>query len=372
VPRFLLAGGGTAGHVNPLLSTAQELVARGHDVAVLGTPGGLEADLVPRAGFELYPVERVPFPRRPGAAMFRFPGKLLGAIGAAGRAIDAVQADAVVGFGGYVSTPAYLAARRKKVPVIVHEGNARPGLANRLGARHAAAVAATFASTPLKGAVVTGLPLRAQITELADRLHDPFAGHELRVAARESWGWPADAPTLLVTGGSTGAASLNAATAAGVERLTAHGVHVLHLTGRGKAEGAERALADLPAERRGMYVVREYVHDMENAFAAADAVVCRAGAGMVCEVTALGLPAVYVPLPHGNGEQALNAQDAIEAGAATMLADADLNATSLELAVEPLVLDRRSQEAARSAAEGIGGSDGAQRLADLIERTVSR
>lgn len=369
--RFLLAGGGTAGHVNPLLATAEELLVRGHDVAVLGTAEGLESDLVPRAGLELLVVARVPFPRRPSVSLVTFPFRLRAAVRAAASAIDAVRADAVVGFGGYVSTPAYLAARRKRVPVVVHEGNARPGLANRLGARRAAQVAVTFASTPLPGAVHTGLPLRSAITDLAVRLDDPVLGPELRASARAAWGWPSDAPTLLVTGGSTGAASLNAATAAAIETLTGHGIHVLHLTGRGKAEGAERARGDLPARLRDLYVVREYVHDMDSAFAAADAVVCRAGAGMVCEVTALGLPAVYVPLPHGNGEQALNARDAVEAGAATLLHDADLTPTALELAAEPLVLDRKAQETARLAAAGVGIVDGASRLATLIEKAAT-
>jgi UDP-N-acetylglucosamine:LPS N-acetylglucosamine transferase len=177
---------------------------------------------------------------------------------------------------------------------------------------------------------------------------------------------------MLVTGGSTGAASLNAATAGAIANLVQHGIHVLHLTGRGKSAEAERARGDLSARSRHMYVIREYVHEMEMAFAAADAVVCRAGAGMVCEVSALGIPAVYVPLPHGNGEQELNCRSAADAGAAIVVADGDLNATSLELAAEPLVLDRKTQEAARAAAASIGIVDGAARLSDIIERVVAR
>ncbi|MCB2411594.1 glycosyltransferase, partial [Demequina sp. TTPB684] len=277
--RVLLAGGGTAGHVNPLLATADALLARGHDVAALGTERGLEAQLVPDAGIDLHVVPRVPLPRRPSLDLVRLPLRLRTAVQAAGRAIDAIEADAVVGFGGYVSTPAYLAARKRRVPVVVHEGNARPGLANRLGARSAAAVAVTFDGTPLKGAVVTGLPLRPSITALAQQLRNPAVAERLRGEARAEWGWAPDAPTLLITGGSTGAASLNAVTAEVVERLVQHGIHVLHLTGKGKSDGAERAHGDLPARHRGMYVVREYVTNMETAFAAADAVVCRAGAG---------------------------------------------------------------------------------------------
>lgn len=370
--RILLAGGGTAGHANPLLATADELLARGHDVAALGTAEGLEAELVARAGIDFYVVPRVPLPRRPSLDLVKLPARLAAAVRAGTRAIDAVDADAVVGFGGYVSSPAYLAARRRRVPIVVHEGNASPGIANRLGARWAAAVAVTFEGTPLRGAEMTGLPLRPAITHLAEQLANPSSRADLRARARETWGWDADAPTMLITGGSTGAASLNAATAGAVANLVQHGIHVLHLTGRGKSVEAERARGNLSAKNRHLYVIREYVHEMEMAFAAADAVVCRAGAGMVCEVSALGIPAVYVPLPHGNGEQGLNCRGAAEAGAAIVVADAELNPTSLELAAEPLVLDRKTHEAARAAASRIGIVDGAGRLADIIERVVAR
>jgi len=372
VARVLLAGGGTAGHVNPLLATADELLQRGHDVAALGTERGLEAHLVPAAGIDLHFVPRVPLPRRPSLDLLRLPVRLGAAIAAAGRAIDAIDADVVVGFGGYVSTPAYLAARRRKVPVVVHEGNARPGLANRLGSRWAAAVALTFEGTPLKGGVVTGLPMRPAIIDLAHLLRDPVTGDPMRARARAAWGWAPDAPTLLITGGSTGAASLNAAAADVVERLVQHGIHVLHLTGTGKSDGAERARGNLSAHHREMYVIREYVEDMETAFAAADAVVCRAGANTVCEISALGLPAVYVPLPHGNGEQALNAKGAVDAGAATIVHDSELTAAALELVAEPLVLDRKARDAARTAAASIGVADGAVRLAEIIERVARR
>lgn len=370
--RVLLAGGGTAGHVNPLLATADTLVHRGHDVAALGTSTGLEAHLVPEAGLDLHVVPRVPLPRRPSVDLLRLPMRLRAAIAAAGRAIDAIDADVVVGFGGYVSSPAYIAARRRKVPVVVHEGNARPGLANRLGARWAAAVAVTFDGTPLDGAEVTGLPMRPSIIDLAHLLRDPVTAEPLRERARSVWGWSPDAPTLLVTGGSTGAASLNAATSDVVERLVQHGIHVLHLTGQDKSDGAERARGNLSAKHREMYVIREYVSDMENAFAAADAVVCRAGANTVCEISALGLPAVYVPLPHGNGEQELNAAGAVAAGAASIVHDGDLTAAALEIVAEPLVLDRKVREAARAAAASIGVVDGAERLADIIERVAKQ
>lgn len=363
----LLAGGGTAGHVNPLLATASELLLRGHDTVALGTAQGLEADLVPLAGLELYVVPRVPFPRRVSLAWLTFPGQLRRAVRAAEHAIDHTGADAVVGFGGYVSTPAYLAARRRGVPYVVHEANARPGLANRWGARKAARVAVTFPGTPLPKAEVTGLPLRPEIQALVELLSEPRSADTVRTQAKASLGWGPDAPSLLVTGGSLGAASLNAATVGAVRNLVAHGVHVLHLTGRGKSDEAERLRGDLSARERLMYVVQEYSHDMAQAFAAADAVVCRAGAATVSELSALGIPAVYVPLPIGNGEQSLNAQPAVAEGAAVLIADAELTPAALEQQAERLVLDPTARVAAVAAARGIGIPDGAARLADVIE-----
>ncbi|WP_062076429.1 UDP-N-acetylglucosamine--N-acetylmuramyl-(pentapeptide) pyrophosphoryl-undecaprenol N-acetylglucosamine transferase [Demequina globuliformis] len=366
----LLAGGGSAGHVNPMLATALELRERGHRVAALGTAEGLEADLVPRAGVEMHVVPRVPMPRRPSADLFRLPGRLRAAVRAAEDAIDATGAQAVVGFGGFVSTPGYLAARRRKIPIIIHEANARPGLANKLGARWATHVGTTLPDTPIRGGVLTGMPLMPHVRELADALSDPLVAGDVRAAAREALGWPADAPVLVVTGGSQGAASLNAATAAAAATLTDHGVHVWHITGRGKSEEAERAKGDLSAAHRDMYRVDEYSHDMATVYSAAGAVVCRAGAGMVAEVTAMRLPAMYVPLPHGNGEQALNAVPAVEAGAATMIDDAKLSPVVLELGAERMLLGGPDADDMKEAAAEFAMIDGAARVADLVEEAL--
>lgn len=367
---FLLAGGGTAGHVNPLLATAAELTERGHQVTVLGTAEGLEQDLVPRAGLPLLVVPRVPMPRRPSADAWRFPSRWNAAVKAAKAAIRSSAADAVVGFGGYVSTPAYVAARRLKVPIVVHEGNVRPGMANKLGARFTDRVAATFANTPLRGAVETGLPLRRSITDLARTLADPKLRDEARKSARVSLGWPADAHVVLVTGGSQGAASINAVVVDAVPGLLGHDLYVLHATGRGKDDAARRVREDLPAELRDHYAVHEYLHDMATALAAADAVVCRSGAGTVAETTAMGIPALYVPLPHGNGEQALNAKGAVTAGAAELIEDVDLTPQNLTLAIERMVLDTDVAHAMRTAAATVGIADGARRLADMIEEAA--
>ena len=331
----LLAGGGSAGHVSPLLALADALVRRDPDVRItaLGTATGLEARLVPARGYPLRPIDKVAFPRRVSRAALGLPGALWGAVSAADAILRDTGAQVVVGFGGYVSTPAYLAARRRGIPIVIHEQNARPGLANRLGARLTPYVATTFAQTVLPHSRVVGMPLRAEIAQL-DR-------SALRAQARAHFGLDPDAPTLLVTGGSLGAQRLNEAFGAAAAALVADGAQVLHLSGIGKEfepfEGAAEAAlsgetpgagaeSGPPSGRRGRYVVLPYAERMELAYAAADLVVARSGANTVCELTAVGLPAAYVPLPIGNGEQRFNAQPVVDADGGMMVNDSDFTA----------------------------------------------
>lgn len=372
VPRaVLLAGGGTAGHVNPLLAVAEELRTRDPElrIAVLGTAEGLESRLVPERGFDLVVVPKVPLPRRPTPDWLRLPRRLREAVDAAGAAIDDAGATAVVGFGGYVSTPAYLAARSRGVPVVVHEQNARPGLANRLGARSATHVAVTFPGTRLPRAQVTGLPLRPEIARLLqERLADAAA---TRRRAAAELGLDPERVTLLVTGGSLGAVSVNRAVAAQARAVLATGAEVLHLTGTGKAEEVRAAVRGVPGAER--YHVREYLGEMEQALAVADVVLCRSGAGTVSELAALGIPAVYVPLPVGNGEQRLNAQPVVAEGGGLLVADEELTAAWIGTHLLPLLAPEAAEErrAMGEAAARVGVPDAAGRVADLVEQALA-
>ncbi|GAA5161674.1 undecaprenyldiphospho-muramoylpentapeptide beta-N-acetylglucosaminyltransferase [Ornithinimicrobium tianjinense] len=351
----VLAGGGSAGHVNPLLATADALRRRVPDarIVVLGTAEGLEARLVPERGYELTVVPKVPFPRRPDTTVLRFPARLRQAIHTARTAIHDADADVVVGFGGYVASPAYLAARSVGVPIVIHEQNARAGLANRLGARFTSAVATTFASTELAHARRVGLPLRAEIRDL-----DVAAA---RAEGLAHFGLDEGRPTLLVFGGSLGALRLNTAFAAAAADLLEAGVQVLHLTGAGKE-------IEVPASSStgARYVALPYTDRMELAYAVADLAVCRAGAGTVCELAAVGVPAVYVPLPVGNGEQRLNAADVVEAGGGLLVDDAEVTADWVRESVIPLVTDAERLGAMAAAAAAHGERDADDRLVDLI------
>ncbi len=336
----------------PLLATADALRRRLPQLRVtaLGTETGLEARLVPERGYDLRVVPRVPMPRRPDASALRFPAALRTAVEAAGAAIDEVGAQVVVGFGGYVAPPAYLAARRRGIPIVVHEANARAGFANRLGARLTRFVATTFPSTRLAHARCLGMPLRREITTLHRATR--------RVEALQAFGLLPDRPTVLVTGGSLGAQRLNQAFAARSRALGDAGIQVLHATGAGKAFDAEQG--------RAAYVVVPYVDRMELAYAAADLVVCRAGAGTVCEVSAVGLPAVFVPLPIGNGEQRLNAADLADAGGALLVPDAELTPEWIDTELVPLAGSAERLRQMAAAAARFGRRDADEALVDLV------
>lgn len=356
--RVLLAGGGTAGHTSPLLATAAVLRDEGADVTCLGTPRGLETTLIPEAGFPLELVPPVPLPRRPGADLARVPGRLRAAVRQTQAVLERVRPHVVVGFGGYVSVPAYLAARRLGVPLVVHEGNARPGIANRLGARFTTDVATSFPDTPLRHARYVGLPIRRQISSL-DR-------DAARAEARAHFGLEPDRPTLLVTGGSQGARRINHAVSGAARDLAEAGVQVLHAAGR-----PEEVELDRP-EGAPPYVVERYIDRIDLAYAAADLVVCRAGANTVTEVAAVGLPAVFVPLPIGNGEQALNARPVVQAGGGILVDDDAMTSTWVDHAVVPLVTDPARLAHMSAAARDLVPRDADVRLARMVLHAAGR
>jgi UDP-N-acetylglucosamine--N-acetylmuramyl-(pentapeptide) pyrophosphoryl-undecaprenol N-acetylglucosamine transferase len=355
----LLAGGGSAGHVSPLLALADALRRRDPDLTVtaLGTETGLESRLVPARGYDLRVVPRVPLPRRPDPALLALPGALRGAVAAARRAIDDTGAEVVVGFGGYVSAPAYLAARQRRIPIVVHEQNATPGVANRLGARLTRFVATTFPNTPLARARLVGMPLRREVSQL-----DRAARRDEAMAA---FGLDPQWPTLLVTGGSLGAQRLNTSFAERAAELSAAGVQVLHLTGAGKELTPDRPVVGAP------YVVVPYADRMELAYAAADLVVCRSGANTVCELTAVGLPGIYVPLPIGNGEQRFNAAAVVAAGGGLIVDDALFTPELVSQQVLPLATDGGRLDAMGAAAASVGQRDADERLADLVHEAYA-
>lgn len=348
-PSIVVAGGGTAGHIEPALAVADALSTRhGAKVTALGTQRGLETELVPARGYELRLIDPVPVPRKPNLDLFKLPANLLKAFRQTRTILRDTGADALIGFGGYVAAPAYLAARSLKLPFYVHEANARAGLANKLGVRLGGTGFNAVPGSGLAGEVV-GIPIRSAIT--GDR--DGAAASRGRAA----WKLSADRSTILVTGGSQGARSLNEATAGAVAELTKVGFQVLHAYGQKNAP---------PEQAHEGYVAVPFISDMAAAYGVADLVVCRAGAMTVAEVTAAGVPAIYVPLPHGNGEQALNASAVVAAGAARIIRDGDFDSAEMITQVRAVLDDPETLNTMIAAAADSGAGQVAATLADRI------
>jgi UDP-N-acetylglucosamine--N-acetylmuramyl-(pentapeptide) pyrophosphoryl-undecaprenol N-acetylglucosamine transferase len=360
----VLAGGGTGGHIYPLLAFAECLRRHQPDLRItcVGSTKGLEGQLIPAAGFELRQVPAHQLPRSLNMDLARTPARMLSSLRAGREVLDDVDADVVVGFGGYVSVPAYLAAWRRHTPLVIHEMNVPPGVANRLGMRFTRHVAVGFphqpeASALLAHARMTGVPLRPAIATL-DRL-------ENQAGAREHFGLDPQLPTLFVFGASQGSRSINQAVAGAAKALTSAGVQVLHVI------GARNEPVEIPPDLAAPYVSVPYIADMELGYAAADLVLSRGGGMTLAEVTTVGLPAIYVPLPYGNGEQRRNALPVVQAGGGLMVDDADLTPEWIERTVIPLVTDPARLAAMSQAAARFGRRDGDEALRAFVLDVVS-
>nr|WP_025360321.1 undecaprenyldiphospho-muramoylpentapeptide beta-N-acetylglucosaminyltransferase [Kutzneria albida] len=356
---MVVAGGGTAGHIEPALALADAVMRLRPDarVVALGTERGLESKLVPARGYPLEMIPPVPMPRKPSPDLLKLPLKVRDAIRQTRAVFDRVGADVVVGFGGYVSLPAYLAARGR-LPIVVHEANARAGLANKVGAKFATKVAAAVPDSGLPDAQVIGIPLRESITSM-DRA-------ALRAQARQFFGLHPTAPTLFVSGGSQGARTLNTAVSGAARALADAGIGVLH------AHGPRNSLVVQEINGAPPYVALPYVERMDLAYAAADLFLCRSGAMTVAEVSAVGLPAVFVPLPHGNGEQSLNAKPVVEAGGGLMISDEELTSQRVVDEVLPLVQDRSRLAVMSNATRNSGHRVAADVLARMVLEVVKK
>jgi UDP-N-acetylglucosamine--N-acetylmuramyl-(pentapeptide) pyrophosphoryl-undecaprenol N-acetylglucosamine transferase len=350
VTRYLLAGGGTAGHVHPLLAVADGLRDSGDaEILVLGTQEGLETRLVPERGYELATIEKVPMPRSLGRGLLRFPRRFLRAVHEIRMLIRERGIDVVVGFGGFVSAPAYVAARRERRPIVVHEANAKPGFANRLGSMLTRHVGVAFEGTGLRGARLVGMPMTQRLETL-----DPGA---MRPAALRHFGFDDDARVLLVTGGSQGARTINETVWESAATILGAGWSILHITGE-RSDLAESGLAG--------YRILRYCDRMDLAFSAAQLAIARAGSATVSELTALGIPAVYVPLAIGNGEQRRNASGVVGAGGALLVDNAAFTPDWVASELVPLLGDPAAIAELSARAAALGVRDGTERTIALV------
>lgn len=350
----VVAGGGTAGHIEPALAVGEVLRdTHGAAVTALGTERGLETSIVPARGFDLRLIDPVPIPRGKPWKLAAVPAKLAKSVNQARRVLKETGADAVFGTGGYVAAPAYLAARSLGIPFFVLETNALAGMANKLGVKLGGVGLNAVPHSGMAGDVV-GVPVRPGVGV------DPDGVKAER--GYKAWGLDPERKTLLVTGGSQGAVRINEALAGAVETLTAQGMQILHAYGRKN---------DAPPAHEH-YTALPYIDDMEAALAVADLVVCRSGAMTVAENAAAGLPAIYVPLPHGNGEQGLNSAHLVDAGAAIRIDDADLTPEALATAVTAILGSDDRLHAMQSALAASGAGDVAEQIAARIAQAAGR
>ena len=339
--------------MNPLLALAQLLRAEGHEVFALGTKEGLEQRLVPERGFELFTIKKLPFPRKLSIRALAFPLDLMSQTMKVIQLIRRLKVDVVVGFGGYASPPAYLAAFLLRKPLIVHEANAIAGYANKLGQRLGGEVAIAFPNTNLQGEL-TGMPIRSEIIE-------SIAEYD-KGQARVELGLDPILPTLLVTGGSLGARTINQAVIASLDSLRAAGVQVLHIVG----EHAGLGELSEPGYRRMVYCSR-----MDAAIAASDLAISRAGSSTLAEFAAAGLPAIYVPYPVGNGEQRHNAKTIVDAGGGQLVLDSDFSAEFITNRVIPIISHANTLKQMSQASRSVAIPDATARLRDLVISSVN-
>ena len=311
MPTIFFAGADTAGHVEPGLAVAHWLRNERPDIDIkfLGTPGGVENTLVPAAGFQLLLVEKAPFPRRVNKELFTWPLRFRKTLRQTRTYM--VDADLLIGFGGYVAAPAYLSARRRGIPILAHEANAKMGLANRLAVRCGGTLLRAFGSGTDE---VVGIPLRESIVALAQLTHDQRQLEKIK--ARQLMNLDPAAQTILVFGGSLGSVKFNEAISHAQRDISGMGFQIIHGVG-GKNE--------VPRAQAG-YLPMAYIQDMASAYVASDLVISRSGAVTVTETGVLGIFSLYVPLPIGNGEQAINARVVSDRGGGEIIPNQEFNA----------------------------------------------
>jgi UDP-N-acetylglucosamine--N-acetylmuramyl-(pentapeptide) pyrophosphoryl-undecaprenol N-acetylglucosamine transferase len=363
--RFVITGGGTAGHINPALAVAQELRSLGHEIAYAGTPQGLEARLVPQEGFAYQAFEAAGYNRRKPLTLITSSAKIAWSATKARRWLAVFKPDAVIGFGGYVSIPLGLAASWLKIPLAIHEQNSASGMANRFLSKRAQLVALTYGAaakdfTDAKRIVTTGNPVRASLFEVPQS------------EARVNLKIPADALVLLVFGGSLGAQHINEALLARSEWLLSHeNLHILHVTGAKGYDDIKARIEHIP-QAQGRWHLMAYCDAMGEAYAAADAIVARSGATTLAEISALGKPALLVPYPYAAAdEQTANASSLVEAGAALMIADKDLDEPEFTEKLDRLITDKALRETMSAACLAQGSAQARSELAQLVIAMVS-
>lgn len=364
--RVVVSGGGTAGHINPALALAEVLADRGCTVDFAGTPQGVEARLVPQAGVPFTAFEASGFNRRKPATIVSGIGKIMKSTKLAKAWFAEIKPDVVVGFGGYVSIPVARAALSLGIPVVVHEQNSVMGMANKYLAKRAKMVCLTYECTAdsvedASKVRVTGNPVRSSVLKAS------------REAGREMLGLAEDEFMLLVFGGSLGARQINDGIAAMKDEILSHpSMRVVHITGPKELDRVSEAMA-LSEAQAARWQLMGYQDRMGETLAAADAIVSRAGATSLAEISALAIPALLLPYPYATEDhQTTNAKAYVEAGCALMLPDSEALGESFKEKVRTLLHDARARDEMRRAAREQKTADAAANLADVVMEAAGK
>jgi UDP-N-acetylglucosamine--N-acetylmuramyl-(pentapeptide) pyrophosphoryl-undecaprenol N-acetylglucosamine transferase len=354
--KILLAGGGTAGHIEPALAVARSLrkLDPNCELLFLGSKEGLETQIIPAAGFQLFLIPKVRVPRKLTPALLIAPLQLVKAISQTMQALSG--ADAAIGFGGYISAPLYIAAKIKKVPFLIHEQNAKPGIANRLGAYLTPHVALSYRvkSGALKKGIITGVPLRQDVLiALKEASKDwPAARLQAKTRVSDKYNLNSQIPLVFIFGGSQGSQAINSVIADSRTIFLQEQLSIIHGIGKNNP---------LPS-RDSSYVALDYITEMADLYLASDIVIARSGAVTCAEVSALARFALFIPLPIGNGEQALNAAPLVASGRAVLIKQSDFNSTWLKTNLSSLL--QQSWNASNAGDDN--AIDSADRLASMI------
>lgn len=357
--KVLIMAAGTGGHVFPALSIAQELISRGISVEWLGTPTGLENELL--KGTEI-PIHQVPVKGLRGSGLVRLllaPVMLMSGFWNSLRIIGRVAPDCVLGMGGYVCGPAGLAAKFRGKPLLIHEQNAVAGLTNRLLFRICDCAMEAFPATfkPARHVVYTGNPVRQEIIALhAQRRELDLAGRPLR---------------LLVLGGSQGAAALNQLVPKLVAKMDSRVLETLHQTGKKQFDSTHQLYSVSNVAIDASHRVEPFIDDMSAAYDWADLVLCRSGASTVCELAAAGKPAIFIPYPHHkDNQQLLNARWLQDSRGAEVIEQKDLSLPGLMEILDHYVKDPGVLEAMSRNARAVAILDASSRIASACEETM--
>lgn len=359
--KVLLAGGGTAGHIEPAIAVGRALRKRDADCELLflGTASGLENTLIPAAGFDLHLIPKVKIARKVHPSLLKVPFQLIASVASSARALKGV--DLLIGFGGYVSAPAYLAAKLRGVPILIHEQNAHPGWANRIGAQFTSHVALSYPieKGALRKGALTGLPLRIDVIEACRQASRDWksARDAAKREVANQYGFDSKSPLIFIFGGSQGSLAINSVIEGARVNLEAAGYAVIHGVGKNNL---------LPEPSKG-YRALSYIDEMAKLYLAADLIIARSGAVTCAEISALGKFALFIPLPVGNGEQAHNAAPLVDARRARVVNQSIFTSEWLIAHIEGLL----SESEKRDFAGSLDSIDAADKIAEMALKVIN-